>query len=147
MVAVNDPNGNDFIYPYFNWSYFYYIAPAIAGILILCVMASYCFRMCQSPRSRGIESERFFGSSNRSWRRNPNGTNNLNRRQDPYETNQYYPWSNQRRQRRYERMRGQNNAQAGGVVGHQYYPPSTNTMYNGQGQVRRNHKLCQSFFR
>lgn len=127
MVAIND---NDFIYPYLNWDYFYYIVPALAGSLVLCMMASYCFRMCQRPRYRDGD---FFGGSSRSWRRNnarnnnnTGGNSNAGRRQDPFVTNQNSQWrSSQRNQRRYERLRGQNNGHVSGV-GHQFYPAATN---------------------
>ncbi len=91
-----------------------------AGSLVLCIMASYCFRICRKQRYRDGNS---FGSSSR----NNGGNNNTNGRyQDPFVNNQNSTLRNQRRQRRYERMRGySNNGQVSGL-GHQYYPSATN---------------------
>ena len=137
MVAkasdVSDPNSNDFIYPYFSWDYFYYIAPAVAIFLILCVLASYCFRLCQSPRGSNFETSSALGSFRRRRRNNNNNatTRNNNQRQDPYVNGQFFPWNYSRRQRMYNRMEGHNNGQVSGI-GHQYYPPATNPLFNEQ---------------
>ncbi len=134
MVAVNN---NDFIYPYLNWDYIYYIVPALAGLLVLCMMASYCVRLCQHPRYRDGD---VFGSSGNSWQRCNRRNNNRNTNvthQDPFVSNQRdSQWRRQRNQRRYERIRGQNNGYVSGL-GHQYYPPASNP----HSQV-----ILQSFF-
>ena len=138
MVAkdsVGNPNENDFIFPYFNWEYFYYIAPAVAMFLILCVMASYCFRLCQSSRGSAFDSSSAFGSFRRRQRNNQRNantstTNNTNQRRDPFVNSQFFPWNYSRRQRRYNRMDGQNRLVSNN--GHQYYPPPTNPNFNDQ---------------
>lgn len=134
-------NNHDNLFPYINWDYFYYIGPAVAVGLLLCMLATYCCQQC-SNRQRGYEDS-YFSSTVFSRRgRNNNAQARRDhlfssRQRDPFVYHQFIPWNSSRRQNRRNQSGGQyqsaqQNDRAYTGIEHQYYPPATNPLFSGQ---------------
>ena len=144
-------NNNDNVFPYINWDYIYYIGPAVAVGLILCMLATYCCQQCFGRR-RGYEDS-YFSSTVSRRRRNNSSTQgrraNLfgNRPTSVY--HQFIPWNSSRRQNRRNQTGGQyqsaqQNGRAVTGTGQQteYYPPATNPLFTGRTSQVHSIPVC-----